>query len=68
MSFHVNAEELRVDDGHILRGNLPNEDGDLVEAEIDLNTALGNNDGTPRPASSIQYSKKADIYLCLKLE
>ena len=51
MSFHVNAEELHInDDGHILLGKLPNEDGDLVEAEIDLNECLGNNDGTSRPA------------------
>lgn len=51
MSFHVNAEDLRVDDGSILAGKLPNEAGDLIDAWIDLNTIIGNEDGTSRPAS-----------------
>lgn len=64
MSFHVDAEELRVDDDHILVGKLPNEDGDLVDAEIDLNEFIGNEDGTSLPASvlanfdSIEYSRQ----------
>ncbi|EQB47658.1 Cyanovirin-N-like [Colletotrichum gloeosporioides] len=45
MSFHVSAENIRVDDGHILRAALRNENGDLNETEIDLNNCLGNNDG-----------------------
>lgn len=69
MSFHVNADELRVEEGHFLRGKLPNEDGDLVEAEVDLDEFIGNEDGTSRPASisatSMQYSWQL-TYLCLK--
>lgn len=57
MSFHVNAEDLNInDDGHTLVGKLPNEDGDLVDAEIDLNEFLGNNDGMSRPASVLAAS------------
>ena len=57
MSFHVNAEDLNInDDGCTLVGKLPNEDGDLVDAEIDLNEFLGNNDGMSRPASVLAAS------------
>ncbi|KAK0672151.1 Cyanovirin-N [Cercophora samala] len=45
MSFHLSAQNIRVDDGHILRAELQNGDGEWVEAELDLNTVLGNNDG-----------------------
>jgi hypothetical protein len=45
MSFHVSAHDIRVDDGHILRANLSNNNGDSVEAEIDLNQIIGNNNG-----------------------
>ncbi|CEJ94902.1 Putative Cyanovirin-N [[Torrubiella] hemipterigena] len=40
MSFHASAENIRVDDGHILRANLNGQD-----AELDLNSCLGNNNG-----------------------
>jgi hypothetical protein len=46
MSFHASAYDIRVDDGHILRATLLNGEGEAVEAEFDLNTAIGNNDGT----------------------
>ncbi|KAK4175817.1 Cyanovirin-N [Triangularia setosa] len=45
MSFHLSAQDIRVDDGHILRARLDNGEGDWVDAELDLNTVLGNNDG-----------------------
>ncbi|KAI8279518.1 Cyanovirin-N-like protein [Colletotrichum sp. SAR11_240] len=45
MSFHVSAENIRLDDGHILRAALRTVDGELNETEIDLNNCLGNNDG-----------------------
>lgn len=61
MSFHVDAEELRVDDGHKLVGKLPNGDGDLVDAEIDLNEFIGNDDGTPSPASVLATSIQLNI-------
>ncbi|KAH6855535.1 Cyanovirin-N [Chaetomium sp. MPI-CAGE-AT-0009] len=46
MSFHLSAEETRVDDGHMLRAKLRNEAGEIVDAELDLNTCVGNNDGS----------------------
>ncbi|KAK1999382.1 CVNH domain-containing protein [Colletotrichum falcatum] len=46
MSFHVSAQDIRVDDGHILRARLNNSNGDAVDAEYDLNDCLGNNNGT----------------------
>lgn len=48
MSFHLSAADVRVDDGHILRANLTNGDGEQVEAEFDLNSVIGNNNGTRR--------------------
>lgn len=45
MSFNTNAQDIRVDDGHILRARLQNNNGDFVDAEIDLDTCLGNNSG-----------------------
>ena len=48
MTFHSSAEEIRVDDGHILRAKLRNGNGDLVDAEIDLNQFIGNDGGKDR--------------------
>ena len=45
MSFHISAQDVRVEDNHILKASIPNEDGELVEAELDLNTCIGNHDG-----------------------
>ncbi|KAE9975381.1 hypothetical protein EG328_003220 [Venturia inaequalis] len=45
MSFALSAENVRVDDGHILRASLRNGNGDLVDAEIDLNQFVGNENG-----------------------
>ena len=45
MDFHVSAQDIRVDDGHILRARLSNSRGDEVDAEIDLNQLIGNNNG-----------------------
>jgi len=45
MSFHHSAQNIRVDDGHILRATLTNGEGEQVEAEIDLNNFLGNDNG-----------------------
>ncbi|KAK3293788.1 CVNH domain-containing protein [Chaetomium fimeti] len=46
MSFHLSAEDTRVDDGHMLRARLRNEEGEMVDAELDLNDCVGNNDGS----------------------
>jgi hypothetical protein len=58
MAFHLSAEEdtIYIDDGHILRARLRNNDGDYVDAEIHLNNHLGNENGfffpfPPIPAS-----------------
>lgn len=45
MSFHERAEDIRVDDGHILVARLANGDGDFQEASIDLDRFLGNSEG-----------------------
>ncbi len=46
MSFHTSAQNIRVEENHILRASLSNDDGEFVEAEIDLNGFIGNNNGT----------------------
>ncbi|PQE08286.1 cyanovirin-n family protein [Rutstroemia sp. NJR-2017a BVV2] len=43
--FHLSAEDIRVDDGHILKARLRNEDGGMNDAELDLNQYLGNENG-----------------------
>jgi len=45
MTFQHSAENIRVDDGHILRASLRNGNGDLQDAEIDLNNHIGCVDG-----------------------
>ncbi|KAF2395997.1 CVNH domain-containing protein [Trichodelitschia bisporula] len=46
-NFHASAEHdsVRVDEGRYLRGQLRNGNGDLVDAEINLNDVLGNDNG-----------------------
>jgi CVNH domain len=45
MTFIKSAENVRVDEGHILRAQLRNVNGDLEDAEIDLDRFIGNNYG-----------------------
>ncbi|KAJ4366764.1 hypothetical protein N0V83_007289 [Neocucurbitaria cava] len=45
MTFHYSAEDIRVDDGHILRARLQKADGEWNDAEIDLNHHIGNDNG-----------------------
>jgi hypothetical protein len=45
MTFIQSAENVRVDDGHILRAQLRNMNGELIDAEIDLDHIIGNNFG-----------------------
>ena len=45
MSFQVDAQDVRVDEGHILRAKIRNGNSDLVDAEIDLNQCIGNSNG-----------------------
>lgn len=62
------ALRTSVDKGHILIGSLREEEGDLVESSIDLNTFLGNENGTscPASASATSYSRQL-TYLCWNL-
>lgn len=45
MTFLETAEDVRVDDGHMLRARLQNVEGEWVDAEFDLNQVIGNVDG-----------------------
>ncbi|BCR84437.1 CVNH domain-containing protein [Aspergillus chevalieri] len=68
MSFHLTAEEIVIEDNHILKAQLRNEDGDLVEATLDLNEHLGNNDGAfewdgenfSESAQNVEFSIEGD--------
>ena len=45
MSFNTNSQDVRIEDGHILKARVQNEGGDFVDSEINLNDFLGNDDG-----------------------
>ncbi|CAG7962333.1 unnamed protein product [Penicillium nalgiovense] len=45
MSFHETASEIELEDGHILKAVLRNEDGDEQESTLDLNEHIGNDNG-----------------------
>ncbi|PWY86894.1 Cyanovirin-N [Aspergillus heteromorphus CBS 117.55] len=45
MSFFRTANDIRVDDGHILVANVQRENGEFDESTFDLNECLGNNEG-----------------------
>lgn len=46
-NFHHTCEipSIRIDDGHILRCRVAREDGEYVDAEINLNSCIGNDNG-----------------------
>ncbi|ROV94818.1 hypothetical protein VPNG_09305 [Cytospora leucostoma] len=46
-NFHRTADipSIRIDDAHILRARVTRNDGEHVDAEIDLNRYIGNIDG-----------------------
>ncbi|KFA80691.1 hypothetical protein S40288_01754 [Stachybotrys chartarum IBT 40288] len=46
MPFHESAQNVTVEDGHVLRAELANVEGEHVEAEFDLNSCIGNNNGS----------------------
>ena len=52
MSFHESATHIELEDGHILKAVLRNEDGDEQESILDLNRIIGNNDGK-QPFASV---------------
>lgn len=45
MSFHLSAEDIRIEDNHVLVARLRDSSGELRDAEIDLNQFLGNDNG-----------------------
>lgn len=56
MSFHEGASNIRVDDGHILRATLRNNNGEEVEAELDLDQVIGNNNARFQWGSASMFS------------
>lgn len=48
-NFHLTCEmpSVHVDEGRILRCRVAREDGDFVDAQVDLNGCIGNDNGTP---------------------
>lgn len=55
MSFVESAEDVRLEDDHVLVANLQNEEGEMVEASIDLNSCIGNNCGNLSFAHYLQH-------------
>jgi CVNH domain-containing protein len=51
MTFIQSAENVRLDEGHILRAQLRNMDGELIDSEIDLDHVIGNDFGKYFPLS-----------------
>lgn len=45
MTFHYSAEDIRVEDNHILKARLQRADGEWNDAEIDLDNHIGNDNG-----------------------
>lgn len=45
MAFHLSAQDLRIEDNHHLVGQLQNTEGEFVDASINLDEVLGNEDG-----------------------
>ena len=45
MPFHHSAQNITVEDGHMLHAELCNVEGEYVEAEFDLNDCIGNDNG-----------------------
>lgn len=45
MSFHASAVSIELEDDHILKAVLRNEDGDEQESTMDLNEHIGNDNG-----------------------
>ncbi|RMJ27898.1 CVNH [Aspergillus sp. HF37] len=46
MSFVETANDLYLEDDHVLVGQLQGDDGELCDASIDLNEVIGNNEGS----------------------
>ncbi|KAI9369821.1 Cyanovirin-N [Aspergillus egyptiacus] len=46
MSFHLSAQDIRIEDNHLLVADLQDASGEFQCASIDLNEFLGNNNGS----------------------
>lgn len=57
MSFHLSADNIHLVDDHILRASLRREDGEYQDAEIDLNSFIGNEDGMIHWDGRGQYAR-----------
>ena len=57
MTFHVTAQDIRVDDKHVLVAQLQNEGGEYVDASMDLNQFLGNKNGMSMSPSSLCHMR-----------
>ncbi|KAK1590486.1 CVNH domain-containing protein [Colletotrichum navitas] len=66
MSFHVSAQDVRVDDGYILRARLNREDGECVDAEYNLNECLGNSNGSFEWGGSNFAQSAEDIHFSIE--
>jgi hypothetical protein len=45
MSFSASAQNFYLEDGHILRASVADEEGNYQESSIDLDQFIGNEDG-----------------------
>ncbi|KAI9741746.1 MAG: hypothetical protein M1834_000132 [Cirrosporium novae-zelandiae] len=45
MSFHLTAENIHIENKHMLKARLRNKKGENVDAHIDLNHHIGNDNG-----------------------
>jgi hypothetical protein len=46
VNFHLSSQDIELQDGHILVAKCANSDGEYVDAQLDLNYYIGNNDGS----------------------
>lgn len=54
MSSHLSAVSIELDDDHILKAVLRNEDGDEEGSVLDLDSIIGNDDGISRLAEDFE--------------
>ncbi|KAK7417440.1 hypothetical protein QQX98_004560 [Neonectria punicea] len=45
-NFHLSAQDISLEDGHVLHAQVTNEDGDYVDSQLDLNYYIGNDNGS----------------------